>query len=298
MDIFWKIKRKLRKTMIARSENPRPPSYPFISGDTFRSLADHIYETGKDNPDGKNRSFDPIEVKNGEIVFVEAHLLENYFKEVHPRIQHPYKLITHNNDWNITEKELRFIDDKIIHWFAQNLLVAHPKATPIPIGLENGYFANAGYIPLFTKEPHPTGMRRPRILACFNVASNPKERRGAFASLSQCPTVDVGKKWHTQPQYVSIVKRYMFVASPPGNGEDCIRTWESMLLGSIPIVKRSVGIEYFDSLRLPLWIIDSWDELGRLSEYDLEEKYDLIMSKADRKPLQMDYWNDLIHSKK
>jgi len=283
--------------LIRHSVNPRPSSYPFISGDTFRSIANHIHESGRENPDGKDRTFNPKKVNYRDIVFVDGAYIENYFKDVHPHITNQYILITHNNDWNVTEKELGFIDNKIIHWFAQNVLVFHSKVTPIPIGLENAHFANAGYIPLYSKLSPQDKKRLPRILAGFNVASNKKERSAALETLSRNLNVDIIKKRLNQNEYVSLIKKYSFVASPPGNGEDCIRTWEAMLFGTIPIVKRSIGIEYFEKLNLPLFIIDSWDELNNLSEYDLKSKYDLIMSQADRRPLYMDYWLNLIKSK-
>jgi hypothetical protein len=260
-------------------------------------MADHVYESGRENSGRSGRSFDPTDVKNGDIIFVEAGLLDAYFKDIHPLIRYPYKLITHNNDWNITEKEIGLIDEKIIHWFAQNVLIAHPKVTPVPIGLENAHYANAGYAPLYEKPLPSADTRSPRILVGFNTVSNPKERALALEVLSKASATDILKKRYEQPEYVSVVKKYCFVASPPGNGEDCIRTWETMLLGAIPIVKRSVSVEYFDSLHLPLWIIDSWTELRGLSDYDLRMKYDLITSQADRKPLYMDYWSDIIKTK-
>ena len=57
-------------------------------------------------------------------------------------------------------------------------------------------------------------------------------------------------------------------------------------------------IEYFKDINLPIHIINSWSDLSRLSEYELQEKYALIMSKADKKPLHMDYWINLINEKR
>jgi hypothetical protein len=291
MNILWKIKRKVRRTLIAHSHNPHPSSYPYISGDTFRSKADHIYEFGN------TTSLKPGSVAPNDIIFVQADILDEYFTKIHPLINNPYKLITQNGDRNITEKELLYIDEKIIHWFAQNILVTHPKVTPIPIGLENAYYANAGYLPLYTKPLPSRDTRSPHILVGFNVASNSSQRKIALEILSHNANADIINKRYSQDDYVSVVRKYCFVASPPGNGDDCIRSWESMLLGAVPIVKRSVGIEYFESLHLPIFIVDSWDDLANLSEYDLNVKYDLIMSRADRRPLSIDYWWNIIKNK-
>lgn len=48
-------------------------------------------------------------------------------------------------------------------------------------------------------------------------------------------TIDVsGKKG--KPNFWESAQNNLFVASPPGCGYDCYRTWEAMLLGSIPII--------------------------------------------------------------
>lgn len=44
-------------------------------------------------------------------------------------------------------------------------------------------------------------------------------------------------------QYLRSVTNHLFVVSPPGNGRQAHRTWETLLLGSIPIVRRSLSPE-------------------------------------------------------
>ena len=53
--------------------------------------------------------------------------------------------------------------------------------------------------------------------------------------------------------------RYAFVVSPHGNGLDCHRTWESLVLGNIVIVKRSSIDALYDGL--PVVIVDDWREI-------------------------------------
>ena len=61
-----------------------------------------------------------------------------YFKTIHKKIRNEYILITHNSDFDISDKEIANKDKKIVHWFAQNLVVkASSDISPIPIGLEN-----------------------------------------------------------------------------------------------------------------------------------------------------------------
>ena len=51
-----------------------------------------------------------------------------------------------------------------------------------------------------------------------------------------------------------------FVASPPGAGMDCHRTWEALVVGSVPIIQRfphMVGL--FEDL--PVWQIENVSEV-------------------------------------
>ena len=45
-----------------------------------------------------SHSFNPADVKEGAIIFVQSDLLDSYFKDIHTYIKNPYKLITHNGD--------------------------------------------------------------------------------------------------------------------------------------------------------------------------------------------------------
>jgi len=38
------------------------------------------------------------------------------------------------------------------------------------------------------------------------------------------------------PQYVKEAAHHQAVLSPPGNGYDCYRTWEALMIGSVPLV--------------------------------------------------------------
>ena len=123
----------------------RPQSKPFISGDTFRKHADHIFdETGTLNP--KN-------VKKNDIVFLKTDFLELYFNHYHPNITKKYILITHNSDIEIGNNEEKYFDDKLVHWFASNLVIDSSKSiSPIPLGLENRRYLSNGRLKNFKKD--------------------------------------------------------------------------------------------------------------------------------------------------
>jgi hypothetical protein len=83
-----------------------------------------------------------------------------------------------------------------------------------------------------------------------------------------------------------------FVLSPFGTGLDCHRTWESLYLGSFPIVKTST----LDALYvgLPVIIVNDWREITR--EF-LEHKYLEMKGRTyTMEKLYMNYWIELIQS--
>ena len=264
----------------------RPASGQYISGDGFRKIADHLYD--------ETERFRPEEVQPDEVVFVNTDLLDSYFELIHPLIKFPYKLITHNSDKNITERELKYLDAKIIKWFAQNVTVNHPKLIPLPIGLENLHYYVNGVPNLFDKFKRGPSNKKPRVLFGFSVSTNRAERQEALNNLEKNPLADKIEGFPLPPQYLSLLNSYQFVASPPGNGLDCHRTWEAMYLGVIPIVKRSVATEYFLNLGLPLLPVENWSDLPPRNGEELSSLYQDIMARKKIDALKMDYWAKLI----
>jgi hypothetical protein len=98
----------------------------------------------------------------------------------------------------------------------------------------------------------------------------------------------------TVGKHQKALARYAFVASPPGNGLDTHRTWEAMYLNCVPIVKRSFMTEEFERLGLPIWIVDSYEELKKYDENALKAKYLELEPKFKSDALWFDYWKDLI----
>jgi len=276
-----KIKRKASKVL-----KLRPGSEPFISGDSFRKCANHIYEEGMDVNIDK--------IKNKDVVFVSAGLLDEFFKNIHPAIQVSYTLISHNGDTNITEKYLQYIDGKIIKWFAQNVDCEHDKIIPIPIGLENKSYYISG-IPSKFQSSLDNKPKLNKILVLFGIHTNPKERQKVFDGLKSNSCATVIDKHITFDEYFNLLKKHKFVASPKGNGIDCHRTWEALYMNCIPITTKSVGIKSFN---LPIDIIDNWDDFDLDSEEKIEKRYDLLMNnKKSNFKMYFQYWKNIIKVK-
>lgn len=281
--LAWRILFRIKKKITG---NTRPGSYPYVSGDSFRMLADHIHdETG---------TFEPDSVKPGDLVFVSNPLTLSYLQTIHTKIKHPYILMEHNGDNSIDKPIADLLDSKIIRFYAQDVIYAHEKIIPIPIGLENLHFHVNGVTSILDTlrrniEKHPL-IKKNRIFFFFNVGTNPLERGPAKEYFLQHPSMDTVSEMLSPRLHLRTLMNYKFVASPPGNAIESCRTWEALYLRTVPIVKDFVAMQYFATLGLPIWIVKDWLELNNYGEVELYEKYNESMKGANWEPLHMDFW--------
>jgi hypothetical protein len=259
----------------------RPTSYPYISGDGFRALAHHIHDAH-----GEIR---PKTVRAGDIVFVESRFIERHFAFTHGLIEVPYVLITHNGDANIGSREAALIDEKILCWFAQNVVIEHPKLVPIPIGVENARLAGAGRRSALRRLEKDIPRKNGRMLAAFTAHTNPEARNRALEELRENPLADIQEVRMSQESYASMLRQYSHVASPPGNGIDCHRTWEALYARTIPVVQPSVCMKYFRDIGVPVLIQDSWRDIQARTMPDISD--------PKTSPIFFNYWKQLISAR-
>lgn len=274
---------------INHSLGRRPSSFPFVSGDTFRSIATHIWEEG-------NEKISSDDIQAGDIVFCESDKLENLCEKVLKNVTVPTTLLLGNADKNHT-KSLKTLLDKtsIVKTFAQNLVDHIPGVEPLPIGLENAWHSNNGRPNEFRMNSKSSKERVPRVMWTFNIETNVTVRSMAADALIHIQIADrLGSL--TQRQHREALLTYSFVASPPGNGLDCHRTWEAMYLGCVPIVLRSHVTQEYERLGLPVWVIDSFEELANTTENQLQEKYLDLGPKFGSEAMWAEYWIAQIES--
>ena len=264
----------------------RPTSSPYVSGDSFRAMADHVFD--------ETRQPDPIDIKNASIVFVKTDMLDAFADRILPQINEPFILVTHNSDHHIERHHTELAGNHKIHrWFAQNALLQHDKIIQIPIGLENRWWHKNGIIKDFRRLASSLPQKKPRILYAFTLNTNEKERRPALEALKRCPVADTVTGLDSR-SYRKLLAEYMFVASPPGNGIDCHRTWEALYLNTLPIMKSEAFYDGFPNL--PSWPVNDWKALESLNEQALEDRYNaLTMTPNETEYLWMPYWEEVIH---
>ena len=86
---------------------------------------------------------------------------------------------------------------------------------------------------------------------------------------------------------------YAFVVSPHGNGLDCHRTWESLALGNIVIVKRSPLDPLYGGR--PVVIVNHWSEITQEALAQWQGEHARTFSEPSfRERLTNRYWIDRI----
>jgi len=80
-------------------------------------------------------------------------------------------------------------------------------------------------------------------------------------------------------EFRDVISRTLFVISPPGNGADAHRPWESVYLGAVPVVeKASLAASLTESL--PILAVDRYEDFLDLSDDELLLTYQRIRQRA------------------
>ncbi len=268
----------------------RATSAPFISGDTFRSFSDHLY-------DETSTIFNPELVSYGDVIFVKTDLIGDFFKNRHPYIKNPYVLITHNSDYAMPGPFREFLDDpKILAWYAQNIEeYAHPKLINLPIGLANRYWEHGSIEVVNKVKSRVNEIARDHLIYLnIAVATYPKERAAVYEQFKNQRCCFKGSPKPFE-KYLEDIASCKFVLSPRGNGIDCHRTWEALYMGAIPVVKTSTLDPMYEGL--PVVIVEDWNEV---TEEFLERMYYEMSQKTySLERINASYWyNELTKYKR
>lgn len=246
-----------------------------------------------------------IDLADNELIFYcHTHEANDFLKSRAPNT--PFILITHNSDGAVEFEATRndsasfnLAPEHLIKWFAQNVKHKSHKLVSIPIGLENSQ-----WFPEIKKREKILNIKQTNksiknlIYLNLNTETNPVERNHIYDICSKLNYVSK-QRGHNSPglfdDYLNNVYNHPFVVSAAGNGEDCHRTWETMYVGSIPIVKKSINSSFYS--HLPICFVDFWEQLT--DESFLIKEYERIKNtEYNANTLNFNYWKELILKEK
>lgn len=283
IDEATRIYRGIRR----RVNNGRPlDSFPFLSGDSYLFSCEYFFQSGH---------LQKIPARSGRIqkpwsVFVRLGDINEFVNYLHFNAQVDYSnhsVVLHNGDDSVARAILEKLSERFKRVYSVNLLSKTEKLSPIPIGLENrNLFTNGvprDFIKLVSSTPKNFEGRKNLVLQAFSLHTNKVERESCAAVASR---LKISNLRHTTPlEYRKALSDSRFVLSPAGNGIDCHRTWESMYLGAIPIVK-SAHWPFID-LSLPVLVIDEWSDLLNIDLESVSVPQNLTWDK--------DFWDDFFN---
>jgi len=260
----------------------RPSSKPFVSGDTFRKLSDFIFDEAT--------TFRPSQVKENSIVFLNPDLIDIYFHIQHEKINNNYYIITHNSHQEIGDYIEKYLDEKIIHWFALNLDIKNAKTTLIPMGLENLRRLRYGRIKWFKNAKND---KSKMIISSFDKTKNFDERSLIQEKLNESVLIDF-ITYSNYRVYFKNLPKYKFIICPQGKGYDTTRIWESLLLNVYPIFKENKFTLNLKELGIPAIYLKNWDDLNKLSKEELNRIYLELENKSYTDINNYQYWKNYL----
>jgi len=261
----------------------------------FQDLCDHHFDPRSVWPtpsSGKAVSFNVDDVKAGDLIFVRD--VDFFFKHKHEKIQVPYFMLTHGEYLDKFEKRyVKYLNDgKILAWFTIHPCgITHERIHPIPLGIVQ-------YKELYDGKAHMA-----KRLAGWRDQEKKKLIYMNFTEWKMPFRTKIRKYFETKPfctkgqqcpfdQFIKELAQHKFSVSPPGLGPDCYRVWESLLVGTIPVIEHSVMDEMYEGL--PVLFIEgtSWETV---TEEFLHQAYEKMLSKTyPAEKLSMEYWVRMI----
>lgn len=270
------------------TEIGRFSSNPFLSGDTFRSLASIIVEIDQ--------------------VIYREHLRTNivFCQMDEPSIRNLLALssessrfaggksgatlLLHNGDKFPSDEVLLALKQDFETIYSVNAHSQSETISSLPIGLENARLNRNGRLQYFLDElenPTPPGERAQIVFSNFHAETNPTLRNHVAQVLagSRHGHHEVFLK---SGEYRNLIRHTKFVISPPGNGPDCHRTWESIYLGAVPVVLRH-SIDPQFAKNLPMMAVENYEDFCELTDKELDDLY-IDLTRRNRDLAFAPYW--------
>jgi hypothetical protein len=239
------------------------------------------------NDDKKYLFYMLLKMFDGMSIYVCSELLSFFVSDILLKIKKRFVLVSGDSDLSVpkealTLKEFNKLTNNsfLIKWYAQNTQMQNiNKIIQLPIGLDYHTISNNQNHPWkLENENHLPGAqekvlvnikenvkpfyeRIPKIYVNFSLTNDRFGHRDKCIKTIPKNLLIINNVFlHRTNTWLNITN-YTFVLSPFGNGMDCHRTWETLCLGSIPIVKAQNFSKLFEDL--PVLIVNNWSDINQ-----------------------------------
>jgi hypothetical protein len=287
----------------------------------FSEICDS-YKYTSEHDEAGNYYISMDKINDYDTVYMTNLSLRRLHKEV-IKIQKPFILVSGGGDcecpnemFDTSEDFQEFVNcENIKHWFCQNSLTNHPKITRIPLGLDYEtmmYYTHIRpdrgpqktpleqeqYIMDLRHNMIPFWKRIPVCYANFQYLLTTKYGDDRREAIQKIPANLI---YYDSKQLREIAFKnqtaFAFVVSPFGQDYECIRTWEALCLGCIPIVRTSPLDSLYEDL--PVLIIKEWNCLTpEFLEHTIEtykKKHENCEFKYEK--LTKQYWAKMLRDR-
>lgn len=219
---------------------------------------------------------------HGSIVYAKRDHVSRLFGELKKR-RARIVLVTSESDDCVKAGEP--LPLQVATWFSTNS--CHPEVNPLPLGLGNSYCnvtAKADLLAEYGGRPKTS-----LLYVNFRPETNPEVRMplwNSFGSSDWSRSVTRHAGNVSKEEYVSALASHRFALCPRGNGIDTHRMWESLYVGTIPVVERDPALESFSDL--PILFVE---QLEGLDPGFLEAKYqEMVARQWNWEKLFLPWW--------
>ena len=270
----------------------RASSYPYISGDTFLSIADCLIITDEDKP------LIIKSEKNKDIIFIENNMLEK--KWVFDYAKNFKKVIIHNGDQSPDLKFIRALKKRKIYVFGVNINFREKYIEPIPVGIENAQHKKNGHLDYYNPislaknfQPKTNILLTSFSIRQYKLLPESTEVRKKYKDLLEEYNYK-NISFRNLKDYRKKLFSSYFVICPPGNGIDCHRNWEALYHKTIPVIEEKYSL--FSHIELPILVVKSLEEFFNYSYKEKLELYHEIINKPNE-AIYAQWWINYIYSK-
>ena len=270
---YFRLHNHIEDAIVPRNLNQRRETFPYISCDSYALKCDFAFS--------RESTMEELEMKletlsNYTSIYIPtrfAGTIANHLMRNKKVIQ---KIVIGDDDQSPTMGEIRNLAKVCNKLFCINVVQNNHLIHSIPIGLESPSYRTGGRLKDFSKRPEQDPKKRPlSFLVAWNSSTNVIMREHAADVFKKAPDTYVAARRIPAQVVHKLMRKSLFVPCPAGNGLDTHRIWESLFLGSVPIILQKDAFSALEGW--PVLTVKSWQEVSELSRHKIEKLYESLI---------------------
>jgi hypothetical protein len=247
---------EIPKTML--SINYLVPQYLHCLADHFIDLPDHINTLLY-----TYQSFDLNTIQFGDVVYIKCDLVDHFIKFIYPTIHTSVILLSGVGDTPVIFNDSMISilnDDKLIAWAGHNILSDHPKIIHIPYGVPHPVFIDHNILNNSVKNRVEFNNKNSKVFIRYMSITH-ISRLIDLDHFSKNDLYTIINQKQPYSDYLQSINENKFALAIRGSGYEIFSFWETLLMGSVPILLTSCRDKFYS--QFPCIIVNSYDEINK-----------------------------------